>query len=79
MENSVRSLVLILAALPVLTEPAGPRVIERTAPDYTDEARLARLQGSALVSLVVAEDATLRDVHITRPIGLGLDEKPSRQ
>jgi TonB family protein len=61
--------------LPVLTQPAGPRILERTAPEYTDEARIARLEGSALVTLVVGDDATLRDVHITRPIGLGLDEK----
>ena len=36
---------------------------------------MARLEGFALVTLVVDDDATLRDVHITRPIGLGLDEK----
>ncbi|HLH40800.1 MAG TPA: TonB family protein [Bryobacteraceae bacterium] len=66
---------VILLALPALAEHDQPRILERIAPEYTDEARLARLEGSALVSLVVAEDGSLRDVHVTQPIGLGLDEK----
>lgn len=68
-------LLLILATLPVLTEPGGPRVLDRTAPEYTDEARMARLEGSVLVTAVVDVDSTLRDIHVTRPIGLGLDER----
>lgn len=75
MELSVRScLLLIFVALPVLTQQPGPRVLERIAPEYTDEARIARLEGSTLVTAVVDDDATLRDVHVTRPIGLGLDD-----
>lgn len=52
-----------------------PRVIEKSAPDYTDEARNARLEGAVLLTFVVDEDATLHDIHVTRPLGLGLDEK----
>jgi len=65
----------MLVAVPALTQQDQPRVLERTAPEYTDQARLARLEGSSLVSLVIGDDATLHDVHVTRPIGLGLDEK----
>jgi len=53
----------------------APRVIERTAPEYTDQARLARLTGSVLVKLIVEEDGTLRDVHVSKSLGLGLDQK----
>lgn len=53
----------------------APRVIQRTAPEYTDQARLARLTGSVLVKLIVEEDGTLRDVHVSRSLGLGLDQK----
>jgi TonB family protein len=52
-----------------------PRVIEKSAPDYTEEARRARLEGTVLLTFVVDEDATLHDVHVTRSLGLGLDEQ----
>lgn len=74
MRSGVRACLVIFVALPALAQPAEPRVIDRTAPEYTDEARIARLEGSALVTVVVDGDGTLRDVHISRPIGLGLDE-----
>lgn len=70
-----RSFLAVLVALTALAQKDQPRVLERAAAEYTDEARLARLEGSALVSLVVADDGTLRDIHVARPIGLGLDEK----
>ncbi len=75
MKAGVRGcLFLIFVALPALAQHAEPRVIDRIAPEYTDEARIARLEGSALVTVVVDGDGTLRDVHISRSIGLGLDE-----
>jgi TonB family protein len=76
MKTGMRSGWLVfLLALPAAAGRDQPRILEKTAPEYTEEARLARLEGSAVVSLVVAEDGSLRDVHISRPIGLGLDEK----
>jgi len=53
----------------------APRVIDRTAPEYTEQARLARLNGTVVVKLIVEPDGTLRDVHVSKAIGLGLDEK----
>jgi TonB family protein len=53
----------------------APKVIERSAPDYTDEARLARLQGTVRLKLIVDADGTVRDPYVTSPIGLGLDQK----
>ncbi len=52
-----------------------PRVIERSAPDYTDQARMARLSGTVVIRLIVDQDATLRDVHVSKSLGMGLDEK----
>lgn len=77
METGVRGcLLFIFVTLTALAQQSAPqpRVIERTAAEYTDEALIARLEGSALVTLVVDDDGTLRDIHISRPIGLGLDE-----
>lgn len=52
-----------------------PRVIERSAPDYTPQAEMARLTGSVTVRLIVDEDGSLRDVHVSKPLGFGLDDK----
>jgi TonB family protein len=52
----------------------APFVIAKAKAAYTEEARLAKLEGSVLLSLVVAADGQPSDIQIDRPIGLGLDE-----
>lgn len=53
----------------------APQVIKKTDPEYSEEARKARLQGTVLFRLIVDEYGLPRDLEITRAIGLGLDEK----
>jgi TonB family protein len=53
---------------------APPFVIAKAKPEYTEEARLAKLEGSVLLSLVVGADGQPRDIQVARPLGLGLDE-----
>lgn len=53
----------------------GPRLIKKTEPEYSDEARLAGLEGTILLSGVVGEDGLLRNLAVIRGLGLGLDEK----
>lgn len=55
-------------------EVIAPFVVAKTAPAYTEEARLAKLEGSVLLSLVVAADGKPRDIQVARSLGLGLDE-----
>lgn len=52
-----------------------PRLIRSAGAEYSEEARLARLEGTAVVSFIVQEDATLRDIYVSHPLGLGLDGK----
>jgi TonB family protein len=52
----------------------APFVVTKVKPEYTEEARLAKLEGSVLLSLVVGADGQPRDIHVARPLGLGLDE-----
>jgi TonB family protein len=52
-----------------------PKLIRRTQPQYTAEARLARLQGTVQLFVVVGTDGKARDFRLLRPIGLGLDEQ----
>jgi len=49
--------------------------IDKTAADYTDEARLAGLEGSVRVESTIGEDGHPRDLQIVETLGLGLDER----
>ena len=53
----------------------APGVIQKKEPEYSEEARIARLAGTSVLSVVVGEDGTARNFTVTRPVGLGLDEK----
>jgi TonB family protein len=52
----------------------APKIIERPEPHYSEEARVAKLEGSVLLSLVVGEDGQARDLRVRKSLGLGLDE-----
>ena len=58
---------------------AGPVIssepTQRTDPEYSEEARLAGLEGIVVLTGAIAEDGSARDLRVTRPLGLGLDEK----
>src|SRR5690348_16140245 len=53
--------------------PFGP--VERTPVDYTDEARLAELEGTVWLTGVIGDDGLARNLHVESSLGLGLDEK----
>lgn len=53
---------------------AAPFVISKPKPEYSAEAQLAKLEGGVLLSLVVDAAGQPRDIHVDRPLGLGLDE-----
>jgi len=44
-------------------------------PQYTDEARKARFQGTVLVELIIMPDGTTKDCRVIKGLGMGLDEK----
>jgi TonB family protein len=50
-------------------------ILYQPLPDYSDEARKARLQGTVVVQLTVGVDGMAHDMHVVRPLGKGLDEK----
>ncbi|HYL74248.1 MAG TPA: energy transducer TonB [Bryobacteraceae bacterium] len=53
----------------------APVVVYKTEPQYSDEARIATMEGTATIAAVVGEDGVPRDLRVTRPLGLGLDDK----
>jgi TonB family protein len=59
------------------TEPGlrRPELIERTEPEYAEEARIAQHEGTVRVEVVVDADGMPRNPRVVEIIGLGLDEK----
>jgi TonB family protein len=54
---------------------SAPRVLYSPDPEYSDEARKAKYQGSVVLWIVVGSDGRVRDIRVQRTLGLGLDEK----
>jgi TonB family protein len=44
-------------------------------PEYSDEARQARLQGSVTLSVVIDASGRVSNIRVLKPVGFGLDEK----
>lgn len=53
----------------------APLVLQKPEPEYSEEARIAKLQGTVLLSLTVGEDGRTLDLRVRKSLGLGLDEK----
>ena len=54
---------------------SAPRLKYKTDPDFSEEARKAKHQGTVLLSVIVGPDGKVRDPHVVQSLGLGLDEK----
>jgi periplasmic protein TonB len=54
---------------------SAPRTIYDPDPEYSEEARKAKYQGTVTLSLVVDSEGHPRNVHVVRSLGMGLDEK----
>jgi TonB family protein len=54
---------------------SAPRAIFSPDPEYSEEARKAKYQGTVVLWVVVGADGRPHDLRVTRSLGLGLDEK----
>ena len=54
---------------------SAPREIYSPEPEYSEEARKAKYQGTVVVKCVVGPDGRVRDIQLPRTLGMGLDEK----
>lgn len=52
-----------------------PKLLHAEEPEYSDEARKARYQGSVLLAIDVDENGRVTNVRVLRSLGLGLDER----
>jgi TonB family protein len=54
---------------------SAPQPISTPDPEYTEEARRAKTQGTCILWLIVDEEGHPRDIRVVRGLGSGLDEK----
>jgi TonB family protein len=54
---------------------SAPKVLYDPDPEYSEEARKAKYQGTVVLWLVVAPDGKPQDIKVQRSLGMGLDEK----
>ncbi|MCW5980152.1 MAG: energy transducer TonB [Bryobacteraceae bacterium] len=53
----------------------APSLVFKVEPEYSEEARKAKYQGTVVLYVVVDEKGLPRDIKVVRALGLGLDEK----
>jgi TonB family protein len=54
---------------------SAPSPIYKPEPEYSPEARQAKLQGTVILSLIVGMDGRAHAIQVARSLGLGLDER----
>ena len=52
-----------------------PRALDTPDPEYSEEARKAKYQGTCVLWLIVGPDGNPRDIKVARALGMGLDQK----
>jgi TonB family protein len=51
-----------------------PTLISKVEPQYTEQARAAKYQGSVLLSTVIGVDGRAANLKVVKSLGMGLDE-----
>jgi TonB family protein len=54
---------------------SAPRVTYQPDPEYSEEARKAKYQGTVVLWVVIGPDGRPHDIRVQRTLGMGLDEK----
>lgn len=54
---------------------SAPQLVFKVEPEYTEEARKAKYQGTVTLYVVVDADGVVRTIRVAHSLGLGLDEK----
>jgi len=52
-----------------------PKLIHSEEPEYSEDARKARYQGTVLLSIQIDANGRVSNIRVLRSLGLGLDEK----
>jgi TonB family protein len=68
-----------LSPLPPLNQAGNPavppQILQKIDPEYSEEARVAGLEGAVMLTGTITEQGVPRDMRVTGSLGFGLDEK----
>jgi TonB family protein len=64
-----------MPALRVGEGVSRPIRIGQIEPEYSIEARINKFEGAVVLSIIIDKDGLPQDIQVTRPAGLGLDQK----
>jgi len=68
-----------LPPLPALNQVGNvvvpSQILQKTEPEYSEEARIAGLEGAVTLTGTITEQGVPRDIRVTGSLGFGLDEK----
>jgi periplasmic protein TonB len=53
----------------------APQLVHSVEPEFTEQARAARLQGQVAIQLIVDSNGNPEDLQVVHHLGMGLDEK----
>jgi TonB family protein len=51
-----------------------PKVLHKTDPEYSEEARVAKFQGTVVLAVEIAPSGSAENIRVMKGLGLGLDE-----
>jgi TonB family protein len=54
---------------------SAPKVIYRVEPEFSEEARKNKWQGTVILRVIIGVDGKTHDISVQRSLGMGLDEK----
>ena len=54
---------------------SAPRLTYKVEPEYSEEARKAKYQGTVVLAIEVWPDGKAHNIRVIRSLGLGLDQK----
>ena len=54
---------------------SAPALISKVEPQYTEEARMAKYQGTAVISVTIDPEGKAQNMRVVRGLGLGLDDQ----
>ena len=61
---------------PLHTSPSlAPTLIHKVEPEYTEEARKARLEGTVVLRVEITPEGKATNIKVLQALGMGLDEK----
>lgn len=52
-----------------------PKILEKSEPQYTDQARVAKLEGKVILTIVVGTDQRAHNIKVTKSLDPGLDRR----